>query len=148
MSRLSRAAGASILAAVLMLCVACTAPADNAPTTSGETVSDQQSVITSVQAADPSATRVVATVSQSGASNGWAVEIDHQGDLTADTLAAVLRAVAAVEPEPGHIALYFFAPGTDDAIDIAAAADELGVPWTPTGSGGSWLTGQMGAMTR
>lgn len=148
MGRITRPAGAGVLAAVLALCVACTAPAGGGTTPSGETVSDQQSVITAVQSADPSASKVVATVSQSGASQGWSVEIDHAGDLTADALAAVLRAVAAVDPEPGHIALYFFAPGTDDALDIAPAADELGVPWTPTGAGGSWLTGQLGAMTR
>lgn len=135
------------IAAVLLFCAAC-APFAPSSETPGESVSDQQSVTEAVEAADPSASRVVATVSQSGASQGWAIEIDHEGDVTSEILAAILADVATLEPEPGHVRLYFFAPGTDEPLDIAPAADELGLAWTKVGSGGSWLSGELGALTR
>lgn len=145
MRRISLAARATLMTAALLVCVAC-APLPGTGT--GAADDDRQGVVDAVQAADPAAEAVAVTLSQSGQSRGWSVEIDHDGEVSAETLADVLRAVRDLEPEPGHIGLYFFAPGTDDALDIAPAADELGVPWTPTGSGGSWLTGQLGAITR
>ena len=144
----SRTAVSVALIAGLLVCTGCF-PRTNTETgtsTPGETVSDLQPVVDAVQSADPSATKVVAGVSPSGLSQGLKLEIDHEGDVTSETLAAVLSASVAVEPEVADITLYFFAPGTDDALPIRSAADELGVPWTRVGSGASWLTGQLGGI--
>lgn len=138
----------AVVAALLALCAGCVPsnPGSGGPASGPASgpVQQQQDVVDGVQSADAAATAVVAEQSTSGTSMGWSVEIDHEGELTADTLADVLRAVADSDLEPVDVTLYFFAPGTDDPLDIAPAADELGVPWTRVGSGASWLTGQLG----
>ena len=111
-------------------------------------MSDLQPVIEAVESADPAATKVLAGISPSGLSQGLKLEIDHEGDVTAETLSAVLTAAAAAEPDVSDITLYFFAPGTDDGLPIRSAADELGLPWTRVGTGASWLTGQLDPLTR
>jgi hypothetical protein len=140
-----------VVAAVLLVCAGCAplgpgsggSAADSSESTS-ESTSGREFVVEAVQAADPAATAVVAKEVTSGLSKGWSIEIDHEGEVTADTLAGILRGVAESDLKPVDITLSFFAPGTDDPLEIRSAADELGVPWTPVGSGASWLTGQLG----
>jgi hypothetical protein len=103
----------------------------------------QQQVVDIVEEADPSASNVVVSISTSGMSQGLSIQIDHEGEVTEELLGSMLQPLAQTDLNPVDITLYFFEPGTDTPIDIAPAADELGIPWTPVGSGGSWLTGQV-----
>ncbi|NYF09318.1 hypothetical protein HDC94_000474 [Leifsonia sp. AK011] len=138
--RLSRSLG---LAAITLLVLACTAcgPLFGPPSPSVE--ERQQQVVDIVKDADPSASNVVVSISTSGTSQGLLIQIDHEGAVTSDLLGSMLRPLAQTDLNPVDITLYFFEPGTDTAIDIAPAADELGIPWSPVGSGGSWLAGQV-----
>lgn len=103
----------------------------------------RQQVVDIVEAADPSASNVVVSITTSGLSQGLSVQIDHEGEVTSELLDAVLRPLAALDLNPVDITLYFFEPGTDTAHPIRAAADELGLPWTRVGSGASWLAGDL-----
>lgn len=145
---ISRAVGVVVFAALVLACAACVPFGGGSGSSGSGPDSTQQYVIDAVHAADPAATTVVAQRATSGLSEGWRIEIDHEGEVTADTLAAILRAVATSDLNPVDIGLYFFAPGTDDPLDIAPAADELGVPWSRVGSGAAWLTGELDALPR
>ena len=130
-------------AAAALLVLACTAcgPQSGPPATTAQ--DQRQEVVDIVMKADPSASNIHASNRVSGLSRGWSIEIDHEGEVTPELLESILVPVAALDSNPVDITLYFFEPGTDEAIDIAPAADQLGVPWTPVGSGGSWLAGQV-----
>jgi len=136
--RLSRTVG---LVAITLLVFACTAcgPLFGPPSPSAE--ERQRQVVDIVEEADPSASNVLVSITTSGLSQGLSVQIDHEGEVTADLLDSILRPLAAIDLNPVDITLYFFEPGTDNPLEIREAADELGVPWTRVGSGAAWLAG-------
>lgn len=130
-----------MFAVVLTACTACL-PFGLSTTESPDT---QALVQQSVEEALPDATAVIAQSSTSGLSYGWNLEIDYPADmpLTAEVLSDTLHAVVDVDPDGDDVTLYFFEAGTDTPLPIREAADELGLPWTPVGSGASWLAGQL-----
>lgn len=138
---LTRTAQIGAAALLVLACTAC-GPLSGPPATTAQ--DQQQQVVDIVLKADASASNVQASNSVSGLSQGWSIEIDHEGEITPELLESILVPVAALDSNPADISLYFFEPGTDDAIDIGPAADELGIPWSPVGSGGTWLSGQVG----
>jgi hypothetical protein len=131
-----------VLALVVAACAACVPLGGGVSSESRPTAQDL--VVEAVAEALPDATTILASVSQSGSDQGWALEIDYPAvPLTPDVLSAALIAAAEADPSAVEVRLYFFEAGTDNPLPIREAADELGIPWTPIGSGGGWLAGQI-----
>ena len=153
-----RALSVAAAGVTLVVCTACTPvsagpaspqPEISVPTTNDSMSASQQAVTNAVQQAVPGASNIVVTVSQSGASRGWAVEVDTtEPSISADVLRETLLSIVDADPGAGHIDLVYYSAGTDTVVSVTTAAESLGVPYSPYGGSGTWQTAQLAVLSR
>lgn len=147
-SRVARAALTLVCAATIAVTVSgCGGgPRDSDPTTGTTTGSESNvsesttAVVAAVGALGGRITAVDAEIVQSGLSSGWLVnvEVDGTAPLTASELEAILRAIRdASDFDAVDVSVIAFArqDGSRVAVDIRAAATELGLDWGTFGAG-------------
>ncbi len=130
MTRPRELAAAGIVLALALLTTAC-APSGSS---SEQNVAE---VVSAVKAADDRVTDASAEESTDGLSSGWTIDIVLRGPQpgTSGELRGLLRAGRhAGGHEPAHVD-FFATDETGEVVDLAAAADELGIRYSGIGSG-------------
>lgn len=131
MTRSRRTGLTTIAVTMALLCVAC------APSTKGSEEEHVADVVAAVKAADPRVVTASAEKSTSGMASGWVVDVvlSGTGGVSADELGQLLLAARhAGDRDPAHVDL-FAKDEKGSSLDLAAAADELGVRYTSVGAG-------------
>lgn len=147
-NRVARASLAIVCAATIAVTISgCVGgPRDSEPTAGPSTGSESPAsesaaaVVAAVRALGGRITAVDAEIVQSGLSSGWLVnvEVDNTTPLSASELEAILRAIRGssdFDAVDVSVIASVSQDGSRVAVDIRAAATELGLDWGKFGAG-------------